>query len=397
MNPSAKNNVKNKLLPMVSVLSFIGAIVSIWQTHLFYQTRSGMGSMHSFCNIGQTFDCTAIEMSRYSEFIGGAPLSSVAIAGYLVIFILSLYGFSETMKRNVKTLLLAFTSIAALFSVVYLLIMITVIGKLCLICLGVDAINLILLILAVLLPSGEESASSSPGVGIPQLAGAGVASLVIAFLIAKGVNPQADQKNEDVTDMVESVLSAPVVPITLAADVPIIGDPNAPITVIKFSDYQCPACRLGANAIHPLFKRYPKEVKFAFVNFPLAVECNPDSGLKQTMHEFACEAATVAVCATEQGKFAETYEVLFENQSIFKGGEIAKLVASKVPGIDLEKLKACTILPSTMEKIKRDAQLGVQVKVQSTPTFFVNGKKIEGGLPTNIWMKILDRMLTAAK
>ena len=384
---------QNKLLPFISLLSLAGAAISAWQTHLYYLTRSGMGDLHSFCNIGQTFDCTAIEMSRYSEFAGNFPLSGFAIAGYLLIFVLSLYGFSESMKKNIKPFLITFSAIAVLFSAAYFVIMIALIGKLCILCLTVDALNLILLISAILLPKQESYASNS-GINVTQFLGAGVASLLVAFLITKGLDPQADQKSADVNDIVESVLASPVTPIVLPADVPIIGNPNAPITVIKFSDYQCPACKLGATASHPLFKRYPREVKFAFVNFPLATECNPDPELKHTMHPFACEAAAVAVCATEQGKFPEAYEALFEYQTEFKEGQIANLAASKVPGLDLEKMKSCMTLPSTAEKIKRDAQLGIQSKIVSTPTFFVNGKKIEGGLPTNVWIQILDHMLS---
>jgi protein-disulfide isomerase len=200
-------------------------------------------------------------------------------------------------------------------------------------------------------------------------------------------------KDDVLNDQLESILATPPVPVEVPADAPVIGDPNAAVTVVKFSDYECPACKLGATSIHPLFKRYPKQVKFVFLNFPLATECNADTNLKRTIHPFACEAAAVAVCASQQGKFAETYETLFENQSSFEAGKIADLLGSKVQGIDLPRLKDCMKLPSTGDKIRRDSQVGVNLKVQSTPTFFVNGKRIEGGIPTRIWIKVLEKML----
>ena len=382
-------NHKKTTLPWIAIISLIGAAISIWQTKLFYATRTGMSGMRSFCNIGQTFDCTAVEMSKYSEFFAGLPLSGLAIAGYLVILLLALYGFSDSAKQNIKKYLILFSAIAVLFSVTYLAIMLVVIGKFCVICLSVDLINILLLVFALRLPQENETTSAG-GVSVTQLAGIGAIALVVAFLCTRALNPLAEMKQEDITDIIENVMNAPVTPIEIPADAPFVGPANAPITIVKFSDYECPACKMGANAIHPLFKRYPNDVKFVFINYPLDQACNPE--IKRPMHTFACEAATVAICASEQGKFMDAYETLFENQESFKTGQVADVLAS-VPGLDLQKMKSCTALPSTSEKIKRDIQLGVQVKIQSTPTFFINGKKVEGGLPTNIWVQIIDRML----
>jgi len=383
----------NQKLIWISALSTIGSIISIWQTRLYFVTRSGMSDGHSFCNIGQTFDCTAIEMSRYSEFLGGIPLSGFAISGYLLILILALYGFSESVRKNIRQILLIFTGVAVLFSLVYLAIMLGQIGKICLICLGVDSINLALFGLAWSLPKPDSSTSTGSGLGLGKLAGAGIVALMIAFLASKAANPQDGMKKEDMNDIVESVLTSPVNTFSIPADAPSIGNPNAPITIVKFSDYQCPACRMAANAVHPLLKRYPNDIRFVFVNFPLSPECNTDPRLKQTVHEFACEAATVAVCATQQGKFPEAYDTLFANQKDFEVGKIADLFADKAPGVDLGKLKECMKLPSTIEKIKSDTSVGVSLHIESTPTFFINGKKLEGGLPTNIWIELIDKML----
>ena len=381
---------KSRLFTFMSALAAIGAGISIWQTSAFFETRSGLAAFKSFCNIGQTFDCTAVEMSNFAEIFPGMPLSVLAIAGYVLILILSLMGLNSSLRKNLKPYLLAFTGVAFLFSVIYLLIMLTQIGKLCILCLGVDSINIILFILALTLPKAQVT---SEGTKPSHLLGAGAGAVVIALLFMKGLNPLDGVKEDVLNDQLDSIMATPPVPVEIPADAPVIGDPNAPVTVVKFSDFECPACKLGATSIHPLFKRYPKQVRFVFLNFPLASECNADPNLKRTIHQYACEAAAVAVCATAQGKFEETYETLFGNQSSFEGGKIADLLASKVQGIDLPKLKECMKLPSTADKIRRDSQIGVNLKVQSTPTFFVNGKKVEGGIPTRIWIKVLEKML----
>jgi protein-disulfide isomerase/uncharacterized membrane protein len=377
---------------LLSILSAVGAALAIWQTRLFFVTRSGMGELHSFCNIGQTFDCTAIEMSKYSEFIGGFPLSGFAIAGYLTILVLSLMGLgSHSFRKNVRGLLIFFTGIAVLFSLAYLVIMLTVIGKLCILCLTVDIINVALLIISLRLPKSEETPGAG-GVNFGHLAGVGIGSLLVAFLFAKGLDPQSEMKKDDLNDLMESVMNTPSIPVDYPADSPVVGDPNGKVLVVKFSDYECPACKMGASAIHPLFKRYPSGVKFVFVNYPLDQACNPN--IPRKMHEFACEAANVAICGGIQGKFLDTYETLFDHQKDFETGKIADLLAH-VPGIDLAKLKECIKLPSTADKLRRDIVSGGKDKmnIQSTPTFFVNGKKVEGGLPTNLWVEIIDRLL----
>jgi protein-disulfide isomerase len=210
----------------------------------------------------------------------------------------------------------------------------------------------------------------------------------------KGLNPLYGVNEEVLNDQVDSILATPPVAVGIPADAPSIGEPNAPVTIVKFSDFECPACKLGAKSIHPLFKRFPKEVRFVFLNFPLAPECNADPGLKRSIHPFACEAAAVAVCASRQGKYAEAYEALFEHQSSFEHGKIAALVASKVPGIDLAKLEECKNLPSTFETIRRDTMVGMALKVQSTPTFFLNGRKIEGGVPTKVWVDAIEKVMS---
>ncbi|NDF16168.1 hypothetical protein EB061_12760 [bacterium] len=346
--------------------------------------------MKSFCNINATFDCTAVEMSRFSELPGGFPLSGFAIAGYLVILVLSVIAWDAKKRRNLRPWLIGLSSVALAFSAFYLAVMVGVIGKLCLLCLGIDLINTGLFVLALVQSGDGKSAERTP---FPTVIGIGLGSLAVAFLLTKGLDPMAEMKSADLEDHVESVVNSPVNPISIPPGVFSIGRPDAPITIVKFSDYECPACRLGANSIHPLFKRFEKEVRFVFMNFPLAAECNADPNLKRTLHPFACEAAAVAVCAGEQGKFMEAYESLFSHQGDFEKDRIADLLLGEVKGLDAARMKECLKAPSTAERIRSDSAFGVSLKVQSTPTFFVNGRKVEGGLPTRLWVEIIERIL----
>ncbi|NDD92644.1 vitamin K epoxide reductase family protein, partial [bacterium] len=184
---------KTNLYYLLAGLSAAGAGISIWQTRLFFMTRSGMGELKSFCNIGQTFDCTAVEISKFAELMSGVPLSGVAIAGYLVILLLSLFGLSGNLRKNLKPYLVFFTGIAFIFSLIYLFIMLTQIGKLCLLCLGVDSINVVLFVIALTLPKSQ---NGSGGTAFSHLAWIGAGSLITAFLFIKGLNPQSELKQE---------------------------------------------------------------------------------------------------------------------------------------------------------------------------------------------------------
>ncbi len=384
------DQTRSALTPLLALLATAGAAISIWQTRLFHLTRSGRGEMKSFCNINATFDCTAVEMSRFAELPGGIPLSGFAIAGYLLILILALFALDSGNRKALRPWLIGLSGLSLAFSAVYLAIMVGVIGKLCLLCLFIDVINSALFVVAWTLPGAGKSDRPFP---FSRVAGSAVASLVVAFLLTKGLDPMAEIKSSDLQDHVESILSAPVNQVNLPATVFSVGPADAPITVVKFSDYECPACRLGANSIHPLFKRYEKQIRFVFMNFPLASECNTDPNLKRTIHPFACEAAAVAVCAGEQDRFLEAYESLFSHQGGFEKDKIADLVLADVHGLDAGKLKACLAQPSTGDRIRAESAAGVALKVQSTPTFFINGRKIEGGLPTRVWIELIERML----
>ena len=114
--------------------------------------------------------------------------------------------------------------------------------------------------------------------------------------------------------------------------------------------------------------------------------------MQHSAHPAACEAAKVAHCSHEQGAFEATYEGLFEKQSQLQSGEVANLLKSN-SAISPSKLEQCMNSSSTALKISQDIQAGIQHKVEGTPTFFVNGYKIVGILPPQVWYKIIDHFL----
>ncbi len=148
------------------------------------------------------------------------------------------------------------------------------------------------------------------------------------------------------------------------------GNENATIVIVEFSDFQCPACKRAQPIISSILNEYDKKVVLYYRYFPLS------------FHENARIAAQAAQAASEQGKFWEYHDKLYENQdrldqaSLIKYAEELKLDTNKfVSDMDSNKIN---------EIIDKDIEDGKKLQVQGTPTFFINGKQVLGGDETQI-------------
>lgn len=160
-----------------------------------------------------------------------------------------------------------------------------------------------------------------------------------------------------------------------------LSDPNATVTVAEFADLQCPACKAAhTQIVKPVLEKYGKKIRYDFMHFPL-----------RTIHPYALTAAEAAECAADQGKFWEFLDVNFENQD--KLNKLVVLDWAQQLGLDMEVYTRCV-----QSGIKRDAILeeynkAKGVGVTGTPTFFVNGQRVESN-PASIGAAI-DAALAA--
>jgi protein-disulfide isomerase len=146
------------------------------------------------------------------------------------------------------------------------------------------------------------------------------------------------------------------------------GDDNAPITIIEYSDFQCPACQIYYYVVEKLIASSTVPIKFVYRHFPL------------DQHKNAIPAALASEASGEQGKFWEMSALLFENQTDWAEeadpNPIFLSYASQV-GLDIEKFKLDMASTSLKKKITDSADEGFKIGINSTPTFFVNGKVID--------------------
>jgi len=159
------------------------------------------------------------------------------------------------------------------------------------------------------------------------------------------------------------------------------GPATARVTIVEFADFQCPACKSYVPVVDELMKQYPLDVRFVYKHFPL-----------KTIH-FRAEAAAFAVeAASNQGKFWEMYTLLFENQDKWSkqsGTGVFEEYAVKI-GLDANQFKADIDSDSVKEKVRTASKFGVEMGINSTPTFYVNGKKIENPKGLDAFKELVD-------
>jgi len=153
------------------------------------------------------------------------------------------------------------------------------------------------------------------------------------------------------------------------------GPSDAAITIVEFSDFQCPHC---AEAFPDLRKlvRSRSDVRLVFRHYPLDSSCN--ASLPVPLHPNACLAAIAAECAGDQGRFWEYHDVLFENHEHLERESLFRY--ARELGLDLAAFRVCLDDPATRARVGQDVDVGNRVGVNSTPTLFINGRAVAGKL-----------------
>jgi protein-disulfide isomerase len=162
-------------------------------------------------------------------------------------------------------------------------------------------------------------------------------------------------------------------------DDPSRGPAQAPITIVEFSDFQCPFCSRGQDTIDQVVKQYGDRVKLVFRDFPLSIHPNAEG------------AAIAAGCAREQGKYWEMNRALFADPGELSAADLAATAGSI--GLDVERFKACMASGESRAEVQKDMADGQSVGVSGTPTFFVNGVMIVGARELDVFTRTIDREL----
>ncbi|MBN1687493.1 MAG: DsbA family protein [Candidatus Omnitrophica bacterium] len=148
------------------------------------------------------------------------------------------------------------------------------------------------------------------------------------------------------------------------------GPEDAPVQIIEYSDYQCPACRFSQGVLHGFMKQYPGAIRLIYHHFPLQG------------HPWSSFVHQAAECANEQGLFWVFHDYVFSHQSEWSTplSPTQKILSyARDLGLNLDQFAACLTNEGTKRRIQKEKATGDDLKVNATPTFFVNGQRVVGG------------------
>lgn len=154
-------------------------------------------------------------------------------------------------------------------------------------------------------------------------------------------------------------------------------NPNASVTIIEFSDFQCPACTMAVGPVHEVMDYYGDKINFVYKHFPVK--------------EGSLEVAMAAECARDQGRFWDYHDLLFEKQSHFDKNDLLRY--AKMIMLDIDEFSTCLLSGEKATKVESDFLEGKAVGIPGTPTFFINDIMIPGVQPFEELKKIIDQEL----
>jgi protein-disulfide isomerase len=185
----------------------------------------------------------------------------------------------------------------------------------------------------------------------------------------KGRNPEAQPLEE----RIKAAIKVDV------GDAPTLGPADAPVTVIAFSDFQCPFCKRAAPTFRQLVDEYKGKVRIAFRQHPLP------------MHKNAMGAAKASLAANAQGKFWEFHDLLFDNQQDLSEENLIKL--AQKAGLNVPKFTKDMKSTKFDAQIQNDVDFSMKVGASGTPSFFINGVALKGAKPMASFKEVIDKLL----
>jgi protein-disulfide isomerase len=216
------------------------------------------------------------------------------------------------------------------------------------------------------------------------------AGLIVGYVVwGFGNTSRTVETPQTVNQSSGSVVEAPIVteePQYVRYDVDsqdayAIGPEDAPITIVEFSDFQCPFCRRWHEEVYePLLASYPGQIRVVYRHLPLT-----------SIHPDAFSAAEAAMCAGEQDAFWQYHEKLFSSETL--GSEIYSQYAQELK-LDMTAFETCMTEHRYQDAIQKDSDFAINLGIRSTPTFFINGLALVGAQPLDVFKQVIDKELT---
>jgi protein-disulfide isomerase/uncharacterized membrane protein len=389
-----------------ALLLVIGFLISCYLLYHHVEVNGGFRSEPSICNFNSNFNCDAVARSSFAELFG-LPVASLGIVYYFFFLaFVALYRRRESSAdKRAYADSLFFLSLISLPETLYLLsASVFVLKTVCPFCALTYLINFLL---CWVCGSSKERSS-----GLLASASSGFLSVARGVL---GIRPFGTLNSSlilwlCVVTTAFCALQAPsileksvfekrasveaLLPFIEAwesnegQDLPVeldlsplekdfaIGAAQPTLTIVEFSDFQCPHCKRAAAHMKKIVEAHPDRVRVVFKNFPLDNTCN--SLLSDPFHLFACQAAIMVRCAglISDTAFWTMHDGLFEFES--SDWELERLLTLPDElGLDTDSIMSCMSRVDIQQRVEQDVEIGISAGVQGTPAIFANGKRLE--------------------
>ncbi len=396
-------NNEKLFLRILLFLALAGAAVSVWLLTIHIELITGTGSLESSCSIftDASSGCEEIALSPFSK-VWIFPLAGIALGYYIALMSLFVWSMQNVQTRF-EPLYTAFNlaTVAIIVTMVMAFISRFIVGGFCVGCAALWLINLCIwpvLVKALglhwgnaLMANGETFSHKDMQLNFPRVKSAYILATVLVlgaagFSTAVESNTKAKYNSGALNrGILKYTQTSPVFLPEEAFEGPSAKGAKkdkAILKIVKFSDFQCPACKKASQAFKPFFLKNKDRVLFVYRHFPLDSTCNPNASGGN--HLMACTAAAASYCAGKKGMFQNAHNRIFDKQEDLSKEWIDEEM--KRLGIDT----SCLTDKKTKESIERDIAWGASIDVNSTPTYWVNGRKMGGGLSPEQWQALLD-------
>lgn len=431
---------EQRLTPIVllslflAVLGLASAAFALYE-HVVY--THGLATGPSVCSISAYLDCTKVNTSEWSTFFG-IPLGAYGVFFYSCLIGTNLAALctKALSRRDAAAVTLFFSAAASLCSIALMGISHFIIGALCIMCMTLYLVNFLLFgvtargawkgrwgegiragfdatihflgITLLLLPARTAAASALSRVGFLLVVGIGALAVQLPEMIlgylSSGLPPERDPRlKEQVDAWSMASIDAPRVVDGAGSQSDLREGPaDAPISIVEFADFECPACRRMYKTLHEVLREYEGRYTFVFKNFPLDNSCNPS--INRQFHLYACTAAYFSRCAGEQGKLKEGVDLVFTDPALDEPqGKTNQQVrdtliqkATEQLGLDATALRECIDSKRYAGKIAQDVEEGQRLGLVSTPSMWVNGRLLESMSP-DVMRAVFNSILAERK
>lgn len=364
--------MKRPIFVTIIILSLLGLASSFIATQEYFEVQKIGFEAKSFCSLSETINCDAAHASRFAH-VGPLPIAWLGFLFFLNHLILAFIAkrrSAETFKP-VATLawILGLCGVAATFAMIY--ISVFILKVLCLICLAMMLATFGLFLCWQIILKRPLFKPFEWGMTFFLLLLFGVGSFGMTNYHNKIL--QRPKIDIPISDIVRFHMRQSQYDFAVDPKAPVWGNPEAKVTLVEFSDFQCSHCRAAAFSLKPILYEFRDQIRFVYYHYPIDSNCN--EAIVGRFHEQSCLASYASSCAARFGDFWSYHDDLFRNQK--KLGIDLFLKLAKNRGWDEKEFEACLKDPTIVDSVKANVAQGNKIYIQGTPTILINNRRLK--------------------